>query len=217
MSDIFQEVDEAVRREQLQKLWKRYGNFVIAAAVLVVLAVGGWRGYQWWEAKKAAQAGAAFDAAAELVDQGKSADAEEAFARLATEGTAAYRFLARLREAAVMAGRDPKAAVAAYDAVASDGSVPRVFQELAGIRAALLLVDSAPLSEMTRRLEPLAQPDSTFRHSAREILALAAFKAGDKTAAKKWFDMIASDANTPQSLRGRIDVLMTLSGDTGKG
>jgi hypothetical protein len=217
MSDIFQEVDEAVRREQLQKLWKRYGNFVIAAAVLVVLAVGGWRGYQWWEAKKAAQAGAAFDAAAELVDQGKSADAEEAFARLATEGTAAYRFLARLREAAVMAGRDPKAAVAAYDAVASDGSVPRVFQELAGIRAALLLVDSAPLSEMTRRLEPLAQPDSTFRHSAREILALAAFKAGDKTAAKKWFDMIASDADTPQSLRGRIDVLMTLSGDTGKG
>jgi hypothetical protein len=217
MSDIFQEVDEAVRREQLQKLWKRYGNFVIAAAVLVVLAVGGWRGYQWWEAKKAAQAGAAFDAAAELVDQGKSADAEEAFARLATEGTAAYRFLARLREAAVMAGRDPKAAAAAYDAVASDGSVPRVFQELAGIRAALLLVDSAPLSEMTRRLEPLAQPDSTFRHSAREILALAAFKAGDKTAAKKWFDMIASDADTPQSLRGRIDVLMTLSGDTGKG
>jgi hypothetical protein len=217
MSDIFQEVDEAVRREQLQKLWKRYGNFVIAAAVLVVLAVGGWSGYQWWEAKKAAQAGAAFDAAAELVDQGKSADAEEAFARLATEGTAAYRFLARLREAAVMAGRDPKAAVAAYDAVASDGSVPRVFQELAGIRAALLLVDSAPLSEMTRRLEPLAQPDSTFRHSAREILALAAFKEGDKTAAKKWFDMIASDADTPQSLRGRIDVLMTLSGDTGKG
>jgi hypothetical protein len=70
---------------------------------------------------------------------------------------------------------------------------------------------------MTRRLEPLAQPDSTFRHSAREILALAAFKAGDKTAAKKWFDMIASDADTPQSLRGRIDVLMTLSGDTGKG
>jgi hypothetical protein len=116
-----------------------------------------------------------------------------------------------------MAGRDPKAAVAAYDAIASDGSVPRVFQELAAIRAALLLVDSAPLSEMTRRLEPLAQPDSTFRHSAREILALAAFKAGDKTAAKKWFDMIASDADTPQSLRGRIDVLMTLSGDTGKG
>jgi len=217
MSDIFQEVDEAVRREQLQKLWKRYGNLVIAAAVVAVLAVGAWRGYQWWEAKRAAQAGAAFDAASELAEQGKSAEAEAAFARLASEGTATYRVLARLREAAALGDRDPKAAVALYDAIAGDSTVPRVFQELAGIRAGLLLVDSAPLSEVTRRLEPLAQPDGTFRHSAREILAMAAFKAGDKVAEKKWFDMIAGDADTPQSLRGRIDVLMTLSGDTGKG
>jgi hypothetical protein len=217
MSDIFQEVDEAVRREQLQKLWKRYGNLVIAAAVLVVLAVGAWRGYQWWEAKKAAEAGAAFDAAAALADEGKSAEAEAAFARVASDGTAGYRVLARLREAAALAQRDPKAAIAAYDAIAGDSSAGRVFQELAGIRAAMLLVDTASLSEMTRRLEPLAQPDGAFRHSARELLALAAFKAGDKAAAKKWFDMIASDAETPQSLRGRIDVLMTLSGDTGKG
>ena len=50
MSDIFQEVDEEVRRERLMQLWKRYGNFVIAAAVIVVLGVGGWRGYQWWDA-----------------------------------------------------------------------------------------------------------------------------------------------------------------------
>jgi hypothetical protein len=216
MSDIFQEVDEAVRREKLEKLWKRYGNFVIAAAVVVVLAIGGWRGYQWWEAKKASQAGAAFDAAAELADQGKTEDAEAAFARLAGEGTAGYRILARLREAAVVAQRDPRAAVAAYDAIANDTSVGPVFRQLAGVRAAILLVDSAPLSEITRRLEPLAQPDSTFRHTAREVLALAAWKAGDTATAKKWFDTIAGDVDTPQSMRGRVDVLMTLSGAADK-
>jgi len=217
MSDIFHEVDEAVRREKLEKLWKRYGNYVIAAAVLFVVALGGWRGYQWWEAQKAAKASAAFDAATELADQGKPAEAEAAFARLAADGTAGYRVLARLREAAVLAERDPKAAVAAYDAIANDAPVGRTLQELAGVRAALLLVDSAPYSEMTRRLEPLAQPGEPFRHTAREILALAAFKAGDKAAARKWYDMIASDAETPQSVRTRVDVLMTLSGDTGKG
>ncbi len=169
---------------RLEKLWKRYGNFVIAAAVLLVLAVGAWRGYQWWEAQKAAKASAAFEAATELADQGKPAEAEAAFARLAADGTAGYRVLARLREASVLAERDPKAAVAAYDAIANDASVGRTLQELAGVRAALLLVDSAPLSEMTRRLEPLTQPDSAFRHTAREILALAAFKAGDKVAAR---------------------------------
>jgi hypothetical protein len=216
MSDIFQEVDEAVRREKLEKLWKRYGNFVIAAAVVVLLAVGGWRGYQWWDAKQAAQAGAAFDAAAELADQGKTEDAEAAFARLAGQGTAGYRVLARLRAAAIVGQRDPKAGVTAYDAIANDASVGPVFRQLAGVRAAILLVDGAPLSEITRRLEPLAQPDSTFRHTAREVLALAAWKAGDTPAAKKWFDTIAGDVDTPQSMRGRVDVLMTLSGAADK-
>jgi hypothetical protein len=216
MSDIFHEVDEAVRREKLQKLWQRYGNFVIAAAVLVVAAVGAWRGYEWWEAKKAAEAGAAFDTAVELVDQGKTAEAEAAFAKLAVEGTPGYRVLARLREAAVLAKRDPKAAVAAYDAIANDSAAGPSFQQLAGVRAAILLLDSAPLSEINRRLEPLAGADGIFRHTAREVLALAAWKAGDSAAAKKWFDTIASDAATPQSLRGRIDVLMALSGETDK-
>src|SRR5580658_7140009 len=56
VSDIFQEVDEEVRREQLKKLWERYGTYIIAALILVIVAVGGWRGYEWWQAKRAAGA-----------------------------------------------------------------------------------------------------------------------------------------------------------------
>ena len=80
------------------------------------------------------------------------------------------------------------------------------------MRAGMLLVDSAPLAEITKRLEPLAQAGGAFRHSARELLALAAVQATDSAAAKKWFDMILGDAETPQSLRTRIDMLMTLNG-----
>ena len=61
MADIFQEVDEEVRREQLKKLWERYQNYVIAVAVVILLAVGGWRAYDYWETKKAAEAGTAFE------------------------------------------------------------------------------------------------------------------------------------------------------------
>ncbi len=52
VSDIFHEVDEEVRREQLKKLWDRYGNYVVAAVVLLIAGIGAWRGYEWWEAKK---------------------------------------------------------------------------------------------------------------------------------------------------------------------
>ena len=66
MSELFDEVNEEVRREQLKKLWDQYSIYIIAVALLIIAAVGGWRGYQYLEAKKAAEAGAAFDKAAEL-------------------------------------------------------------------------------------------------------------------------------------------------------
>jgi hypothetical protein len=177
VSDIFQEVDEEVRREQLRKLWERYGVFLIAACVLLVVAVGGWRTYEWWEAKKAAQAGTEFQAALALSSDGKNKEAEDAFAKLATSGTTTYRMLAKFREAAEVARRDPQAAVPIYDQLAADGSVGRVLQDLAALRAATILVDTASYSDIVHRLEPLTAPDRAFRHSARGMLTLAAWRA----------------------------------------
>jgi hypothetical protein len=217
VSDIFQEVDEEVRREQLKKLWDRYGTYFIALAVLFVAAVAAWRGYDYWQSKKAAEFGAQFNAAAILSEQGKHDEAEKAFARIASEGTSGYRVLARMREAAELAERDPKAAVAAYDDLAASAATGQPLQDLAALRAGMILVDSAPLAEMTRRLEPLAGAGAPFRHSARELLAFAAWKAGDTAVLRKWSQLVRDDAETPASLRSRVDVLMALAGETGKG
>jgi hypothetical protein len=217
VSDIFQEVDEEVRREQLKKLWDRYGVYFIALAVLIVAGVAGWRGYDFWQSKKAAEFGAQFNAAAILSEQGKHDEAEKAFARIASDGTSGYRVLARMREAAELAERDPKAAVAAYDDLAASAATGQPLQDLAALRAGMILVDSAPLTEMTRRLEPLAGAGAPFRHSARELLAFAAWKAGDTAALRKWSQLVRDDAETPASLRSRVDVLMALAGETGKG
>ncbi len=143
MADIFQEVDEEIRREQLKKLWQRYGNFIVAACLLVVAAVGGWRGYEWWQVKKAGETGAQFEVAVSLAEAGKHQEAEAAFAKIAANGTASYRVLARLREAAELAQTDRKAAVAAYDEIAADKSAGQVIQDLAALRTGFLLVDTA--------------------------------------------------------------------------
>ena len=129
MSDIFHEVDEAVRREKLKQLWERHSNLIVAAALAVVLAVGGWRGYEWWDTKKSAESGAAFEAAVMLTESGKQAEAQAAFAKLAKEGSSGYRILAGFREAAELAKADPAGAVKAYDALAADSSLGRPLQD----------------------------------------------------------------------------------------
>jgi hypothetical protein len=210
VSELFDEVDEDVRRDQLKKLWERYSIYIVAGALLIIAAVGGWRGYQYLEAKKAAEAGAAFDKAVELSEQNKHTEAEAAFTELAAKAPSGYRMLARLRAAAEVANRDPKAAAKLYDDIAADRSVGAPEQDLAKVRAAGLLLESASYPSMLARLEPATAPGATFRHTARELLALSAWRANDTAAARQWLDMIASDGETPPSLRSRAEALQAL-------
>ena len=210
MSELFDEVNEEVRRDQLKKLWDQYSIYIIALALLIIAGVGGWRGYQYLEAKKAAEAGAAFDKAVELSEANKHVEAEAAFADLAAKAPSGYRVLARLRMAAEVANRDAQAAAKLFDEIAADRSAGTAQQDLARIRAAQLLLDSTTYPNMLQRLEPATAPTSTFRHTARELLALSAWRANDATATRKWLDLIANDGETPPSLRSRAEALQAL-------
>jgi hypothetical protein len=210
VSELFDEVDEEVRRERLKKLWDEYSIYIIAGALLIIAVVGGWRGYQYLEAKRAAEAGAAFDKAVELSEQNKHAEAEAAFTDLAAMAPSGYRMLARLRAAAEVANRDPQGAAKMYDDIAADRSVGATERDLARVRAAGLLLETTSYPNMLQRLEPATVPAATFRHTARELLALSAWRANDTAAARQWLDLIANDGETPPSLRSRAEALQGL-------
>ncbi|WP_407154358.1 tetratricopeptide repeat protein [Bradyrhizobium sp. STM 3557] len=210
MSEFYDEVDEEVRREQLKKLWDQYSLYIIALALLIIAGVGGWRAYQYVEGQKAAEAGATFNKALELSDQNKHAEAEAAFADLAGKAPSGYRMLARFHQAAEVAMRDKEAGAKLFDQLAADRSIGGPQQELARLRAAGLLVDTAPYSAIKQRLEGDTAPGATFRHSARELLALSAWRANDAAAARQWLDMIALDGETPPGLRSRAEALQAL-------
>ena len=210
MSELFDEVDEEVRRDQLKKLWDQYSIYIIAGAFLIIAGVGGWRGYQYLEAQKAAEAGAAFDKAVELSEQNKHAEAEAAFNDLAAKAPWGYRMLARMRAAAEVATRDPQAAAKMYDDIAADRSIGAEQQDLAKVRAVGLLLEKSTYPNMLARLEASAAPGATFRHTARELLALSAWRANDAAAARKWLDLIAADGETPPSLRSRAEALQAM-------
>lgn len=210
MSEFFNEVDDAVRREQLKRLWDKYWLVFIAAVILIIAGVGGWRGYQYVQGQSAEKAGTAFNQAMRLSDQGKHREAEAAFAAIAAKSPKGYRTLARLQAAGQEAALDPKAAAKMYDAIAADGSVGAEFQALARVRAAGLLVDSISYAKMEQRIGQDTKPDSAFRFTARELLALSAFRAKDIAATRKWLDMIALDGETPPGARQRAEALQAL-------
>lgn len=216
MADIFNEVDEELQRERLQKLWERYQLPIVALAVLIVAAVGGWRGYEYYVGQKAAVAGADFERAATLSEEGKHAEAQAAFDKVVAESPKGYALLARFRAASELAQVKPAEAVKAYDTLAADTSLEPAWQDLATLRAGMLLVDSAPFADLEKRLKIIAEPGRVYRHSARELLALSAWRNKDLTAARRYIDIIAADGETPPGTRQRIEVLSALIAGTSK-
>ena len=210
MSDIIREVDEELRRERFMKLWARYGIYVVAAAVLVVVAVGGWRAWDWYVTREAAKSGARFEAAIALANQGRRFEAEAEFNALAKEGTAGYRLLARFRAAAEAGKSDAGAGVVAYDAIAADTSIESAIRDIARVQAGLLLVDTASVAEITSRMQLLLLPSNPYRNSARELLGLAHYRTGEREAAAKLFGEILADPEVPPSMRNRVQLMGTL-------
>jgi hypothetical protein len=213
MSDtqFIREIDEDLRRDRLLKLWERYGIYVIGAAFLVVAATAGWRGWEWYQQREGVKAGSRFEAALVLADAGKREEAEQEFAAIEKDANWGYRLLSRMRLAAETGVRDATAGAAAYDAIAADGSIDAAIRDVARLRAAFLLVDTAQAAEIASRVEPLMDPTSPFRFSARETLALARYRAGEREAARTMFAELANDPETPRALRNRAEVMQALA------
>ncbi len=210
MSDesLFREVDEEVRQEQFKKLWERYGNALVVLAFVVVAGVGGWKGWQYWQVKQSERAAETYFAADRLAASGKP---DEALAQFATVDHAGFGQLSRLRQANLLAkqGKGDEA-VKLYDAIAADSSAEASLRDVARIRAGYVLADTLKPDELLPRLGDFDKDGNPWRHAAREIFAIAAWRAADYTMAERYVNAIMSDPDAPGSVRQRAQTLSQL-------
>jgi hypothetical protein len=205
---LFREVDEEVRQEQFKKLWARFGNLVIGICLLVILAVGGYQGWHFWQKKQAQAAGDAYFSAAELATDGKPDEALKQFATITHPG---FTGLARMREAAILSSQGKSEdAVKIYDAVAADGTQDGTLRDLAAVRAAAELSNSASFADIEKRLKPFDAEGNPWRHVAREIMAATQWRLKDYAGADTQVQAILGDPETPASLRQRAQVMAQL-------
>ncbi len=199
MTDIFQEVDEEVRRDKAAEFWKKYQNIIFGAAVLIVLASAAFRYWEYQKQRAEQAAGDQFQAAIAAFDAGRPTEAFGGLAKVAADAPGGYRILAQMTEAGAKAATDPAAAISAFQAIAGNGSVDPLFRDAAKLRAALLQLN-VPGEEAagTTALTALAAADGPYRRLAKLTLGALAIGRGDADSAGKTLgDVLADPEATP--------------------
>jgi hypothetical protein len=208
VADIFKEVDEDLRRDQAAKVWKKYGHFVIGAAVTVVLATAGYQAWTWWDLEQRTELSRGYAAAVGLLDRGESAAAAAAFGEMA-ENDGGYATLAAFNEARLLAeAGDTAAAIEAWDRLAASPAAGPAFRGAATLLSVMHQGDSGDPAELEARLEPLATGDSGFRPIALELTALLALRQGDRARAREIYTQLADDRTAPVGLRARASQML---------
>jgi hypothetical protein len=209
-NDTFmRELEEELRRERIEKIWREYGTYIIAAVVLVVVVIVGWEFYVNRRTAAAEATGARYEEALALANDSKAGSAGAEFEKLTTDGTGGYPTLARLQLAGALLDQGKTAeALAAYEALAKDGSADPLLGDYAALQAAGMRLGEADFTEMQNRLTPLIGDESPWHFSAREMLGIAAFKAGNATEARALLTPLLLDQKTPRSIAERAQIVM---------
>jgi len=204
VADIFKEVDEGLRRDNLEKLWKKYGFQFIGMAVAVVLAVAGWQGWQAYDLDQRGKLSDRYGAALDLAQGGDTAAGLDAMIDMSEASDSGYAGLAAFEEARLrVESGDTAGAIALWDRIAGESGLGPGFKEAATLFSVLHQIDNGDPSALRARLEPLAADSQPFRSTARELLAVIALGDGDTASARAFYTQISDDREAPAGLRQR--------------
>jgi hypothetical protein len=207
--NFLREVEEELRRERFERIWKEYGTFILAGAALIILGVLGYKYVENRRITAAQTTGERYEGAMDLVSSKKEGSAEKEFATIVAEGSGGYPELAQLQLAGVQLKQGKKVeAIATYDELARSSNGDSLLRDYAALQAAGLRLGEADFTEMQNRLNPLMGDSSPWRYSARELLGVAAFKAGKRDEARTILTPLLVDQKVPPSLAERAQIVL---------
>ena len=209
------EVDENLRRDQMQEFAKRHGPWIVGAVLLFLAGVAGWLYWQDRQRKEAEAGTETFSQVLNDLGAGQNATVPQRLDALAESSSEGLSASARLARALVALDQnDRKTAIAQYRSVADDKGLAEPYRDLATVRLTALEFDQLPPEQVIERLKPMAEAGNPWFGSAGEMTAMAMLKQGRKSEAGRLFAAIAADKQVPETIRSRaVQIAGTLGVD----
>ena len=199
MADIFDEIEEDLRRDRMTLLWQRYGNFILGFAILIVIGVAGNQGYDYWRESRAQAAGDAFF---EAVIANEPLDALNS---ISTELPDGYKMLAKFRMAALQAdNKDKTNAEQSYLALSRDVAIDPFYRETALLLSVMNAPEAVNKNELIERISGLTEFAGPLQGLALETTAGLYLKLDNPKKAISTLSRASELADISPSLRQRM-------------
>ena len=203
MTDFLEEVEEQLRSDRYQQILVKAWPWALGVAVgALALALAAWGvlKYREHEANKASET---YQAAMDTLQSGDAGAVYNAFGQVAKSGPNGYKALALMQQGAVRLDDNKVAeAVKLFDQAAA-AAPDKVVGDMARLKSAFALMDTAPYAAMEERLKPLTDAKRPYHAAAREALAMAKLKAGRIKDARGDFVVLTLLSDVPDGTRQR--------------
>jgi len=197
-------VDDAVCQDEFKNFATRYGLWIAAVLIIGLGSLAGWIFYQNSQNEDSGIRREEYVAAVDSVRQTNLDGASKALDALVDAKQDGYRAAAQMLQANIALEKDdPKAAIAGYDAIVGDDSLPQPFRDLALIRQTASEFDVLKPQEVIDRLKSLAVPGNPWFGSAGEMVAISYLNQDKSDLAGPLFAQLAKDDNVPSTIRSR--------------
>ncbi|WP_340647245.1 tetratricopeptide repeat protein [Phenylobacterium sp.] len=210
MVDVFEEVEEQLRTDRYKALALKalpWVGVVLAAALVIALAIWGYDNYQ---TKTTSKASDQYAQGLEAFGAGRTDEADRLFGEVAKSGSKAYKSLALQHQGGIKIAVGKTAEAVTYFDQAAEAAPNDIIGDVARLKSAFALLDTAPYKDLEARLTPMLKEGRPYRTEAREALAFAKIMHGDMAGARGDFVVISLIADASEGARNRAKAAMDL-------
>ncbi len=207
---LFREIDDDLKQEKLEKIWKKYGNHFIGGIVGIVAIAAIFVFWKDYSKNKRASESIAYTQALEMINKGQKQVGVDKLEEL-SKNASSYKGLAALSQAsALIKDKETKSkGVELYNKISNNNSYDATTRYLAGYYAILNQIDDKAPEDLLEKLPSLMVGANPWSILVTELKAILTLKADRKEEAAQIYRSLLENKNAPSGVQIRAQAALS--------
>ena len=212
MANIFNEVDEDIRKERYKNLWSNYGKYIIGFLILIVITFSL---TQYFQAKNISDNKAILDmyySAAEKIEKNQLDFANQELEIVYSEKNKTLAALSGFKlSETYLKNNQKEAALSLLEEITDNSSLEKIYRELALYKYIMINFENVNINDIENKIASIGVNKKILSPYFQEIIGIKYLTIGSIKKANSIFTDLLFKEGTPFDLKMRLDKLIQIA------